>query len=310
MPNIPLSKSQFIRLLDKRLTDVEEQAKKYSDLQSMRSKLFRVINSDRPWEEYYSVGSLPDIPEHVGQLAYLPIYPGYHTLIEPKHYAAGVQISQLLLEDKQYDVLEDMASELVMSAERVKEKQAVRAFAYAFSSAFDYMQSEEGVALCSSSHTTKSGTSTSSGFDNAGTSALSKTSLAATRILMRQFRNDISERIDMSENYALIVPDNLYETAWEIVNTPKGYNTGDGNANMQYQRYEIIPYPRLDDYDTNNWFLVNKDLMARDLLWINRIDNQINHDWDFETFASKISIRYRVAYGHKDWRWVAGHLVS
>jgi len=172
------------------------------------------------------------------------------------------------------------------------------------------MTSEEGVALCSSSHTTKAGTSTASGFDNAGTSALSKTSVAATRLLMRQFRNDISERIDMSDNLALIVPDNLADTAYEIVNTPKSLDTAEGNVNPQYKRHTVIPYLRLDDYDTNNWFMVDMDQMKRDLVWIDRIKPESKNTVDFETYILKMAVYFRCAYGFLDWRWCYGHLVT
>jgi len=304
----PIVRSEFVRLLDKRLRLVEEN--KYKELSSMIPQIYNVMSSDSAWEEFYSIGSLPDVPEFNGKISYLPVAPGFYTRIEPKEYAGGVQVERKLMDDKKYAVLENMAASLVESAHRVKEKLGVRAFANAFSSAYDFMTSEEGVSLCSDSHGTKSGTSTASGFDNAGTTALSKTAVAATRLLMRQFRNDISERIEISDSLALIVPDDLVDAAEEIVGTPKSYNTADGNINMDYRRYKVIPYLRLGDYDSNNWFLVDLNAMKKDLLWINRINDDINHAFDFETYLNKISVYFRVAYGWKDWRWLFGHNVS
>ena len=167
-----------------------------------------------------------------------------------------------LLDDKKYAVLDNRSGMLAESAARVREKYGVRPFAYAFSSAFDFMTSEEGVALCSSSHTTKSGTSTSTGFDNSGTSALNATSVAATRILMRQFRNDISERISIEPD-TLIVPDTLADKAAEIMGTEKGLYSAEGTINVQKGRFKVIPYLRLDDYDTNNWFMCDSNLMKK-----------------------------------------------
>ena len=82
------------------------------------------------------------------------------------------------------------------------------------------------------------------------------------------------------------------------------------NINMQAGRYEVIPYLRLDDTDTNNWFMVDKTAMKNDLLWINRMSDDINHTVDFETYMLKISLYFRAAYGFKDWRWIYGHAVS
>lgn len=304
----PIVSSEFIRLMDKRLTLVEEN--KYKSLESMIPKLYNVTSTNQQWEEYFNVGSLPDIPEFTGKIEYLPMAPGYHTKIEPKEYAGGIQVERKFLDDKLYNVFDRRAESLVESAHRTREKLGVKTFVNAFSTAFDFMESEEGTSLCSSSHTTKSGTSTASGFDNSGTSALSKTSVAATRLLMRKFRNDRSERIAMSDNLALIVPDNLVDAAQEIVGTSHGLDTAEGNINPQAGRYTIIPYLRLDDYDTNNWFMVDMDRMKQDLLWLNRVNDDINHTIDFETYLTKMSIYYRVAYGWKDWRWIYGHNVS
>lgn len=304
----PLTSAEFVRLLDKRLKEVSEA--KYKDLPSMIPTLFREINDDAAFMEFFEVGAVPDIPLLNGKLSYLTVSPGFHTKIEHKEYGGGLMFERKLIDDKKYNVLEDRASGLMASAQRVREKLAVRNFAYAFSTAFDFQTREEGVALCSSSHTTKSGTSTTSGFSNSGTSALSKTSVAATRILMRKFRNDISERIDMSDNFALIVPDNLADLAMEINGTKNGYGTAAGDMNAQYQRYKVIPYLRLDDYDTNNWFMTNMDLQKQDLMFADRIKPELNNTVDFETFTLKTSVYFRCATGFRDWRFCYGHNVS
>ena len=304
----PLDPAQFVRLLDERLRAVSEN--KYKDLKSMIPVLFNMIPTDSAWEEFYSVGAMPDIPEFNGKLSYLGLAPGFTTRIEHKEYAAGVQTERKLIDDKKYAVLDNRASGLMESAHRTREKKGVRAFSNAFSTAFDYMESEEGVALCSSSHTTKAGTPTTNGFDNAGSTALSKTSLAATRLLMRQFRNDISERIDVGDDLAIILPDNLADTAYEIVGTPAGYDTAALDKNMDAGRYDVIPYMRLDDYDTNNWFMVWKSQMKKDLLWMDRIAPELKNTVDYETYMIKHAIYFRCSYGFIDWRWIYGHSVS
>ncbi len=246
----PLTSSQFVRLLDKRFTDVFEGL--FTEIPPMIDTLYSKMSSDSAWEEYFEIGSLGDIPEFNGKIEYLSIAPGYTTKIEPKEYAGGLQFERKLLDDKKWPVLDGRVEQLTKSALRTMDKLAVRPFAYAFSTAFDFMTSEEGIALCGT-HTTKSGTSTTYGFDNAGTSALDKTSLAATRLLMRQFRNDISERIEIEPDI-LLVPSNLYDTAMEIIGSDKDPETANNTKNMLYGKFKVIEYPRLDDYDTNNWF--------------------------------------------------------
>lgn len=301
----PLDSAQFVRLLDKRLRQVEE--KKFKELGSMIPTIYNEINSDSAWEEFMQIGAVPDIPEFTGRVSYLPIAPGFVFRIEPKEYAGGLQVERKLIEDKKYAVLDQRAESLMVSAHRVREKSGVRQFANAFSSSFDFMQSEEGLSLCNSAHLTKSGAPTTNGFSNVGSSALTKTAVQATRVLMRQFRNDIGERIEMSDNLALIVPDNLADYAHELVGTPKMMDTAQGNINVNYARYKVIPYLRLDDYSSNAWYMVDLDAMKRDLIWINRIKPETKHTVDYETYQLKTAVYMRYAAGWKDWRWIMGH---
>ncbi|NIA30722.1 MAG: hypothetical protein GWP06_12520, partial [Actinobacteria bacterium] len=247
--------------------------------------------------------------EFNGKLSYVGNAPGYHVKIEPKQYAYGVQTQRKFIDDNQWGVLRNTASDMTRALGRTKEKSRADIFNYAFSAAFTYMQSEEGLSLCNDSHTTKSGTSTASGFDNAGTSPLSKTSVAATWLSMRGFRDSISEGIDMDDNFALIVPDALGDTAEEIVGTVKGLHTAEGTVNVQEGRYNVERYMRLDDTSTTNWFMVNWTLMKKSLLWINHTENEYNNTVDFETFSLKHSIYARWGNGTKDWRWISGHSV-
>lgn len=304
----PLDSSSYVRLMDKRLREVSEN--RYAELPKMRDTFFNVVNSDSAWEEFYSIGALPDIPEFTGKLTYLGISPGYHVKIEPKEFAGGVQSERKLHDDKKYPVLDNIARNLGESCDRVQEKSAVRLFTNSNSVAFDFMANEEGVSLCSSSHTTKSGTSTTTGFDNSGTSALSKTSVAATRIAMRQFRNDISERIEAGTKLALVVPTNLLDTAREITETPKGLDTVEGNINPLYNALQVIEYPRLDDTDSNNWWMVDFDKIKEAFVWLSRIMPEFKNVVDFETFTMKHSAYMRFAWGWKEWRTIYGQFVS
>lgn len=305
----PLDSAQFVRLMDTRLRSVAEG--KYKDIPSRLPEFFGMLDSDAAWEEFYGVGSLQDIPEFNGQLSYLGIAPGFHTKIEHKEYAGGMMSERKLFDDKKYPVLDNKAGSLMESALRTKEKRGADVFNYAFSTAFAYQENEEGVALCSNSHLTKSGTSTSTGFDNLATTALSKSQLATVRLAMRQFRNDISEHIDMGDDLAVLVPDALEDTLLEILNTPKGYNTTEHTINVANMRgYRPTSWIRLDDSDTNNWFMLWESQMKKDNLFINRISPELKNTVDFDTYMMKHAIYMRFSYGWLDWRWIYGSNVS
>ena len=304
----PMTSSQFPRLLDKRLREVSERA--FKELSEGKiEQLYRMLSTESAFEEFYEIGALPDIPEFNGELQFLSVTPGYYTKVEPKEFAGGVLFERKLLDDKKYNVMDNRAAMLAEAAARVREKYGVRPFAYAFSSAYDFQTSEEAVSLCSTAHTTKAGVSTATGFSNSGTSALSKTSVAATRLLMRKFKNDIGERISIEPD-TLLVPDSLYDTAMEIVGTPAGYDTAALDKNMQAGRYKVIPYLRLDDYSTKNWFMLDSRLMKRFLLWLDRIKPEVNNQIDFNTYQVKHSIYFRIGNGFTNWRFMYGHNVA
>mgnify|MGYP001616755972 FL=1 len=304
----PMTSSQLPRLLDKRLREVSERA--FKELSEGKiEQLYRMLSTESAFEEFYEIGALPDIPEFNGELQFLSVTPGYYTKVEPKEFAGGVLFERKLLDDKKYNVVDNRAAMLAEAAARVREKYGVRPFAYAFSSAYDFQTSEEAVSLCSTAHTTKAGVSTATGFSNSGTSALSKTSVAATRLLMRKFKNDIGERISIEPD-TLLVPDSLYDTAMEIVGTPAGYDTAALDKNMQAGRYKVIPYLRLDDYSTKNWFMLDSRLMKRFLLWLDRIKPEVNNQIDFNTYQVKHSIYFRIGNGFTNWRFMYGHNVA
>jgi phage major head subunit gpT-like protein len=303
----PLTSAQFVRLLDKRLRTVSENA--FKELTSMIPEFYTMLPSDSAFEEFYEIGSLGDIPEFNGKISYLSLSPEYYKKVEPKEYAGGLMFERKLLDDKKYGVLDGRAKLLTESAHRVREKQGVKAFANAFSAAFDYMTSEEGLSLCNTAHTTKSGVSTSTGFSNSGTSALNATNVSATYLAMRRFKNNIGERIEIEPD-TLIVPDSLGDKAEEIVGTEKGLYSAEGTKNMSKGRYKVIRYKRLDDYSTTDWYMVDSKQMKKFLVWIDRIKPEINNTVDFDTLMIKHSVYFRIAYAWLNWRWVYGNNVS
>lgn len=311
--NNPMDLAQFARLADKRLDDIQENY--LPAYQEMIATLFGTMPLDKAFAELYDVGSMPDIPVFTGKLDYLDVSPGYYTRIEPKEHAGGIQMTRKMRDDKQYAVFDDMQSEMIKAYGRTKEKSAAKAFGYAFSTSWDFMTNEEGVSLCSSSHTTKSGVSTTNGFDNSGTSALSKTSLAATRILFRKFRTDIGEIYD-SEPDTIVVPEALYDTACEIVGVgPNGATSqldptsANNKVNTLYKGFKIVPWRRLDEYSTTNWFMTDSAMAKKMLKWIDRVAPETNTRIDWDTFALQQSLYGRFGWGWRNWRWIYGHQV-
>ena len=305
----PLTSAGNTRLLDSLLDEVFFM-NHGADLDENIQTCFNVKTSSKAWEELFGMGDVPDFSEFLGTISYSAVYPGYHTKVTHKEYANGIQVERKLLDDDQYDVIKGRGARLGESARRSKEKEGVKFLTNSFSNVFDFMTSEEGVSLCNDSHTTKAaGVSTSTGFDNSGTTAFSATAVEATRIAGNKFRSDIGERIDMNLD-TLILPDALYESGWELIKSAGKVDTADNNRNFHKGRYNLLIYKRLDDTDSNNWWMVDYKKMKQCLYWYNRIQTEFNSTTDFDTFIRKYAAYYRCSWGFKDWRWIFGHEVA
>jgi hypothetical protein len=107
------------------------------------------------------------------------------------------------------------------------------------------------------------------------------------------------------------VPEALQDTIDEILWTPKGYNTTEHTVNIPSRRgYNSMTWIRLDDNDSNNWFLIWQSQMKKDLMWFNRIGAELKNTVDFETYAVKHAVYFRCSWGWTDWRWIYGSQVA
>ena len=163
------------------------------------------------------------------------------------------------------------------------------------------------MALCSDSHTTTSGASTASGFDNKITSAFSATALAAARIQMKQFRGDVGEKLDYTPD-EIWYPVNLYEQVFEVVNSMGKVDTANNNLNVHKGAYDMYEITYLND--TNNWFLCNKQARQEMVFWSDRVPIEFAMIEDFDTLIAKWRGYGRWGCAYTDWRFLIGSQVS
>lgn len=304
----PLTDKQFVRLLDKRLSKVYTEAGE--GLPNVIDKLYNRIHSTKAWEEYFSIGGVPDPEAFNGIIQYQSPAPGYHTKITPEEYAGGVTVQRRLIDTEQYGVIDGMTKGLAIAANRKMNKIAHEPFLNFDSNAFSFMDSEEGVALCSNSHTTKApDVSTSTGFDNLSTLSFDAANLETVRLQSRGLRDDIGERLDT--NFDTIVhPAALSEAVWEVINSQGKLDTANNNENFQRGRWTSLELPLLDDEDTNDWFLVDSAAMKEHLKWIDSVKLEFNSTTDFDTQMRKYADYFVVGWGFTSWRWIIGCSVS
>lgn len=310
MPNTSL---ENVKLLFEGIKQVSIDREKYLEQTNMIDRIYTTLPSSKAVEEFFSQSQVPNITEFTGRFGELKMTPGYSTKIEAAQFGGFVETQRTLFDDDQYAVftLSSIAAGLVDSANRVREDNAVKPINEATSAAFDFISNqEEGIALASNSHTTKVvGVSNSTGFDNLGTSAMTKTSTAATRILMRKFKTPIGKRWSSNRRWGLLVPDSLEFKAKEINNTPWGLDSGQRNENLQMGIYEVIVWERMEDSSTSSWAMVDLDMMKKNMIFLNRVKFESENERDFMTKAIRQSMYDRYSLGPIDWRHIFFHNV-
>lgn len=311
MPNVS---SAYTKLLFEGLKKVSVDRQTFVEQSNMIDKIYTRVSSGKAMEEFYSVGQVPDVKDFTGRFSELSMVPGYSTKIEAKQFGGFVETERTLMDDEQYGVmtLGSIEAGLVDAANRGREDSAVKVVANATSSSYDFITNqEEGVALASNSHTTKTvGVSTTTGFDNLGTSVLNKTSAAATRILMRKFKNPLGRRYSTNRRWGLLVSDSNEFKAGELNNTPWGLDSGERTVNMQASMYQIIVWERMEDFSVSNWAMVDLDMMKKNMIFLDRIKGETERERDFMTKAVRQSIYDRYSLGFIDWRHIFWHQVT
>lgn len=305
MPS-PHVSTNFGDLLDPRFEKIFFD--QYNQLPTMLPELYTFVGTnnrnDMRWSQ---VGTLPNWPEFNGTVGYQDSAQGFDTTATPVEYASGIQVERKLFDDDQYNIMDQRPRSLATSYQRTREGHGASMFTNAFGLNTTWYNNTEGVALVSNSHITNSGASTASGFDNLGTSAISATALASARINMRNFRGDQAERIDVQPDEIWIPPD-LFEEAFEIVNSLGKVDTANNNRNVHMGVYTVKEWNYLTD--ANDWFVADSVARAQMVFWTDRIPVEFAFAEDLDTIIAKWRGYARYALAHVDWRWVFGHQVS
>lgn len=301
--------TNFSSLLDPRFKKIFND--RYKQLPDMINRFFSVVNSSAaPTRDTYrtsQIGTFGDIPAFTGTVTYDDVFQGYNGTITPLEYATGFQIQRKLFDDDLYGIMDGKPKAMATAYQRTRQKHAAQIFNNAFAIDTTWNSFTENVALCSNSHTTTSGASTAAGFDNLVTSALSAVSLAAARVQMVNYRGDRAERISVMPD-TLIIPPDLYQIAYEIVESEGVPDTANNNANVHKGQYTTIEWNYLTD--TNNWFLADSTMMKDALTWVENTSMEFAMVEDFDTFVGKWRLYARYGHGHNEWRWVLGAQVS
>jgi hypothetical protein len=304
MSESPFTSTQGVRLLDANITKFFWDT--YKGLPLIIDKIYdRQKKPNDAWVEFQNVGNLADPMPFNGFIQYQNFNMGYHTKIVPNFYAGGFILEREIMRTDKSGIVKKLPKKLGEAANRKQNKIAHEPFIYPDSATFTFQTSEEGVALCSNSHTTKApDVSTSVGFDNLSTLAFDAANLEALRIQTLSFRDDIGEQIGTNFD-TIIYPSALAEAVWEVTQSPGKTDTANNNLNFQKGRWKTLELPYLDNYSTTGWGIVDSSLMKDCLAWIDFVPLEFNTPpLDYDHMMRKYQDYFACAWGFNDWRWI------
>ena len=266
--------------------------------------LFNIITSTKANEHFLGAGGMSDWEEYKGAIEYEDFDQLYKTTLTHVEYVKAFKVERRLVDDEQYNTITPRPRQLALSAMRTREKHAASVFNNAFSASF---LGGDSAALCSATHPLSPNTGTT--HSNRGTAALTYDNVVAGREAMRAFVDDRSELVMVNPD-TLLVPAELEEEAWAIINTINKVDTANYHANfVQSKIQNVIVWDYLTD--ANNWWLIDSAMAQIHSLWINRVALEFLMDptSDF-TLEARFRGYQRYSYGWSDWRWIYGSEVT
>ncbi len=303
---VPQASEQFADLLDPRFQEIF--ADRLKQLADMIPTLYTMApNNGREDIRWSQTGTLEDWEPFEGSVNYASISQGYDVTSIPIEFNKGTQVKLKLFEDDQYHIMDRKPAGMATSLQRTRQKHAARIFVNAFANDSFFYNHSEGVSLCSNSHTTTSGASTSVGFDNLGTTALTAVAVATAKIQMWGFRGDQAERVDVTPD-ELWYPPELFEKAGEIVGSPGKLDTANNNINVHEGKFQTFMWKYMSN--AKDWFMVDGQARRDNLFWVDRIAPAFAMVEDFDTFIAKWRGRGRWSNAYIDWRWIFGANVA
>jgi hypothetical protein len=283
-----------------------------------RTDLFPIDTSTKASESTQGIGEMGSGGwnnfRKTRRLGYDGFDPGFKTTLEHRVFAKGMIVERELMEDNQYPnagiprQVKQEVQKLGRSAALHREHSAANVFRNAFTDAGEDDEGMpiagfDGVGLCSEAHPL--GPENAATQSNEGTLALTADNLATTKLLMREFTDDVGELIVVAPGH-LLVPPELGDTARIINETDRDLGTANNDVNPQKGRWKITEWDYLTD--PNAWFMIDDGLKSEHLVWYDRVAPEFDSEGDFDSGGdAKYRGYYRFSRGWDAWQWIFGH---
>jgi len=266
------------------------------------SLFFTRDTSNKESEKLLSFGDIGPMGAFSGSLDFDQVKENYTKTVTAREYAQAIGAQKKLVLTDQVRAIEQISSALGRSARR---RYLADAYSWLINAFTTTNTVGDGLALCSTAHTSNVGGANQS---NSGTTALSPAAVDATRILMRRYNTNRDNAQFETNPDTLIVPLELEAYAAEIVKSQGKVDALNNNINFHYGKYKVIATRLL--VDTNNWFMVDSAKMKEYNCWFDVQKLELEKDVDFSTKVSRWSAYCYYGFGSERWEHVYGQAVA
>lgn len=265
------------------------------------SEIFTKNTSRKAFEE--DVGtSMFGLAQQVGEgnpISYDSATQGFVDRYQHVQYGLGFQITKIMVEDDQYDVIgKKRAQALAFSMRQTKEIVAANILNRAFNASYTY---GDGVELISGVHPNVAGGTWSN--ELAVAADLSEAALEQATIDIGKYTNDRGLRVAFMPK-KLIVPIDLVYEADKIMKTE--YEVGTNNNTVNVVRSKFPGGVVVNHYltDTDAWFILTD--CPDGMKYFERRADTFAMDDDFDTDNAKYKATARYSFGCTDKRSIYG----
>jgi uncharacterized protein YbaR (Trm112 family) len=226
---------------------------------------------------------------------YVDMLQGYQREYVNLTYGLGTIITRELMEDEQYNVINNVPRMLAESMRQTEETISASVFNLGFST----MNGADGVSFFNSAHpNVRGGTQRNI---PAVASDLTQASLEQAYIDIHDWQDDSSLRINLMPEKLLVAPTNRF-VAEKILGTKFAVGSADNDINPMAGQLDLIVNPFLTDPDA--WFILTNSKAGA--TFYRRRNAEVSRDNEFDTENLKIKTTARFSVGATDWRYAYG----
>lgn len=277
--------------------------KAYDEHRVEYSELFDKFTSTKQYEEdvgISSFGMAPIKPEG-SSIAYDEEKQGFVTRYTHVEYALGFIITEIMMEDDQYDVVgQRRARGLAFSMRQTKETVAANVYNRAFNASYTF---GDGSALLVNDHPNVAGGTWSNILTTA--SSLSEAALEQACIDLMAFTNDRGLKISIMPRCLIVHPNDVFN-AERILRSPLRSGTSDNDLLALKSLGKFPEGIKVNHYltDSNAWFIRTNS--PDGMKHFERRSDRFEIDNDFDTSNAKFKSAGRYSFGNSDPRGLFG----